>query len=206
MEFKWIVFDLDGTLVDSENAVLRSWQKTLLEYGYQFTLERLKSVLGITPDKALEKLEAKVDLDFWSKWLNNYQKCSEEVDFFPGVKEMLLSLKERGYNLGIVTSRDRVEYENYFRKFNLEELFEVIVLSNDTDKHKPDPEPLEYYLNKVNGSKDKCIYIGDMPTDIECANKANVTSGLVTWNGSKVDGKMAKMVFNTPEELVVKLC
>ncbi len=71
-------------------------------------------------------------------------------------------------------------------KFNLEEFFTTIVLEDDTENHKPYPDPLFKYMELTGADKDSCIYIGDMTTDIQCANNAGVISGLVAWNNSGV--------------------
>jgi HAD superfamily hydrolase (TIGR01549 family) len=210
MKFKHIIFDLDGTLIDTEEAVLKTWQFTLKEYRYDYSLDELKIVLGITTRKALEKLNAAVDEDFEKQWMRNYRKVADKMVFFDGVKEMLLSLKEQGCSLGIVTSRCRDEFNDYFRSFNLEELFTIIVCSDDTEKHKPDPEPLYKYAELANTDlescigdmpTESCIYIGDMPTDIECANLAGIASGLITWNNAGVICQEAKFTFSCPKEI-----
>jgi HAD superfamily hydrolase (TIGR01549 family) len=201
MGFKHIIFDLDGTLIDTEEAVLKTWQFTLKGYHYDYSLDELKIVLGITTRKALEKLNVAVDEDFEKQWMRNYRKVADKMVFFDGVKEMLLSLKEQGCSLGIVTSRCRDEFNDYFCSFNLEELFTIIVCSDDTEKHKPDPEPLYKYAELANTDLESCIYIGDMPTDIECANRAGIASGLIIWNNAGVICQEAKFTFNCPKEI-----
>lgn len=201
MKYKHIIFDLDGTLIDTEDAILQTWQRTLKEYQYDYSLEEIKVVLGVTTRKGLEKLKADADEDFEKQWSKNYRRVADKMVFFDGVREMLLDLKERGCSLGIVTSRSKAEYNDYFRCFHLEELFDLIVCEDDTKKHKPDPEPLYKYAGLANIGLGYCIYIGDMPTDIECANRAGVVSGLVTWNESGVDCQEADYVFASPGEI-----
>lgn len=205
MKYKHIIFDLDGTLIDTEEAVLKTWQFTLKEYRYNYSLEELEVVLGITTRKALEKLGVTVNDQFERKWVNNYQKFAKEVSFFAGIKEMLLNLKEQGYSLGIVTSRCKEEYDNYFCTFHLETMFDLIVCADDTKKHKPNPEPLYKYIELAETESSSCIYIGDMPTDIACANNAGIASGLVTWNHSGVLCRDADYIFRLPEELLDRL-
>lgn len=201
VKYEHIIFDLDGTLIDTNKTILKTWQLTLKEYGYEYTLEELEIVLGITTQKALEKLNILVNEEFEKRWIVNYQKFAGEADFFGGVWEMLLSLKASGYSLGVVTSRCRKEYEDYFRIFRLETIFDLIICADDTEKHKPDPEPLYQYARQINTTPGACIYVGDMPTDIECANNAGTASGLVLWNGSGIICEGADFIFHSPEEL-----
>lgn len=201
MNLKHYIFDLDGTLIDTEHAILKTWQYTLKEYGHEYTLDEVKVVLGVTTDIGLQRLNANVDKKYTYKWQENYEKYSSKADFFDGAKEMLRYLKEKGCSLGAVSSRSKNEYEKFFRTFNLEEFFTTIVLEDDTKDHKPNPEPLLKYIELTGADKDSCIYIGDMPTDIQCANNAGVISGLVTWNGSGVSCAEATLSFSSPKEV-----
>lgn len=205
MKYKHIIFDLDGTLIDTEEAVLKTWQFTLKEYDCNYSLNELRIVLEITTREALKKLNAVTDDKFEKRWRQNYRKFAGEVTFFYGTKEMLLLLKEGGCSLGIVTSRCKDEYNDYFRTFNLESIFDVIVCADDTKKHKPSPELIYKYAELAETEPKSCIYIGDMPTDIECANRANIASGLVTWNNSGISCDNADYTFRSPEELLAIL-
>lgn len=205
MKYTHLIFDLDGTLINTEEPILKTWQFTLKEYDYSFALEKLKSILGITTKKALEILEVTVDADFEKKWTENYGKFAAEADFFPGTKEMLLELKEHGYFLGVVTSRSVEEYNAYFQKFHLEELFDCIVCADATKKHKPDPEPIYKYAELTKADLSSCIYIGDMPTDMKCAKSAGISAGMVQWNHSEIVCREADHLFRSPEELLKRL-
>lgn len=202
MQYKHIIFDLDGTLIDTEEAILKTWQNTLEEYGYQYTLDEIKVVLGVTTQIGLERLNAKVDDNYAHCWQENYEKYAIEAQFFDGTKVMLKALKEKGCILGIVSSRSYKEYEKYFSMFHLDDYFTYKVLEEDTVKHKPEAEPLLKYMEIAKAMKDECIYIGDMPSDIQCANNAFMASGLVTWNKSGVICDEAKYIFNNPTDLL----
>lgn len=201
MKYEHIIFDLDGTLLDTEKPVLLTWQSALKKYGYDFSLEDLKIVLGITPESALKQLQAAVDGNFWNTWKETYSAYAKETDFFDGVERMLQTLKYRGYALGIVTSRTKEEYDTFFRPFHLESLFYLIICSDDTKKHKPNPEPLYRYAELAGTIPGACVYIGDMPTDIACANLAGAVSGFAAWNGAGRICEDAKLLFRTPDEV-----
>lgn len=135
-------------------------------------------------------------------WGKNYGLFADDADFFEGIKEMLEVLREKGCSLGIVTSRSYQEYQDYFTKFHLDDLFSVKVLSEDTLLHKPNADPLLKYMELTGASKEECIYIGDMPSDINCANNAGVLSALVTWNHSGVQCEEAKVIFNSTKDIL----
>lgn len=201
MKYQHIIFDLDGTLIDTEQAVLKTWQHTLKDFHYFFPLEELRIILGIPTENALKKLNVTVGPDFQDRWMENYTIYAGKAAFFPGVEHMLDVLRQRGHSLGIVTSRSREEYSRYFLPFRLESRFDRMIFSDNTLEHKPSPEPLYQYARSADVPLNACIYIGDMPTDIECANRAGVTSGLCTWNSSGILCRDAKLLFRTPEEL-----
>lgn len=202
MEYNHIVFDLDGTLVDTENAILKTWQYTLGTYGLNYSLENLKLVMGIPTSDAIRLLGVSVDLGFENKWIHNYNDFSDMAVLFPMVENMLRFLKKSGFYLGIVTSRKKNEYESYFSKFNFEQIFNLIICADDTLQHKPEPEPLLYYAEKCGTLPNSCIYIGDMPTDVACAHAAGFASGFVTWNNSSIIKSDADYIFSSPAELL----
>ena len=195
MSIKHIIFDVDGTLIDTENAVLTAWQATLKEYGYDFLIDDIAAVLGVTTDISLERLNVKVDDRFLSKWSDNYSVFAADTDYFEKMEDLLKELKDCGFSLGIVTSRNRDEFKKFFSRFNFEKYFETTVLEEDTLKHKPDPEPLLKYMELTGAKKEECIYIGDMACDILSAENAGIRSALVRWNNSRVDYDKALIKF-----------
>lgn len=199
--YQHIMFDLDGTLIDTEESILETWQTTLSEYQYAVSLEDLHVVIGITTRSALEKLNIHVDETFETRWIQNYRAVANEIMFFDKVQEMLKNLKQLGYQLGVVTSRCRSELNDYFRFLHLDTIFDYIVCADDSEYHKPHPQPLYKYMELANIGPESCMYIGDMPTDIECANQAGITSGLVLWNRCGVLCDEATYMFRTPKDL-----
>jgi HAD superfamily hydrolase (TIGR01549 family) len=202
MALKYFIFDLDGTLIDTEQAILKTWQQTLKEYGYIYSIDEIRCVLGVTAEIGLHRLGSIVDSDYTKKWQINYSQYAKEADYFKGTKEMLMLLKEKGCSVGAVSSRCRKEYADFFSGFEFESIFDEVILEEDTTRHKPEPEPLYKYMELVGANKTECIYIGDMPSDIQCANNAGIVSGLVTWNGAGVVCDEATMIFNSIEDVL----
>lgn len=201
MTIEHIIFDVDGTLIDTETAILKTWQLTLKEYGYDFSLDVLATTLGIPTAQALTNLGANVDRNFEKQWITNYHKEAHLMEYFPGIKKMLNDLNHCGIKLGIVTSRRQTELDRFFSAFKFEKTFEQIITVDDTTKHKPEPEPLLEYLAKTKTDKQATIYIDDMQTDITCANQAEIASGIVTWGGSNGNITNATYTFSTPAEI-----
>ena len=99
MKYKHIIFDLDGTLIDTETAVLKTWQCTLKQYGYTYTLDQIRIVLGVTTDIGIQRLKVEVDKDYAFKLQHNYQKYASQTKFFEGCEELLKELKDQVYYL-----------------------------------------------------------------------------------------------------------
>lgn len=195
-------FDLDGTLIDTERAVLLAWQDTLAGYGYARELDELRGVLGVTNEAGVASARAQVDEDFGPRWRDAYARHATGAGFFPGVREALLSLRAAGCAVGAVSSRDRAEYHRFFSDFGLGDLLDVVVLEEDTARHKPEADPLLKYLELTGSAPEETVYVGDIPGDIACANAAGVKSALVAWNGSHITCPAADFVLHSPEQLL----
>ena len=96
MKEQHVIFDLDGTLIDSEEAVLKTWQQTLqAQVNRYFTLEALRVVLGITSKAALAKLQVDVKDDFEQHWIKQYERFAKEMKYFDGMEDMLWELTQK---------------------------------------------------------------------------------------------------------------
>lgn len=202
MKYKNIIFDVDGILIDTETAVLKTWQLTLKQYGYDYSLTDLNVILGIPTTKGLEKLKVTVDDNYEKQWISNYEQFKHMMNYFDGIQSMLNSLKERGIVLGIVTSRRQKELDDFFSEFQFNKIFDIIICADDTIVHKPNPEPIYEYIHRAGSDKNSCIYIGDMQTDIDCANKAGIKSGIVAWANDAKIIQGATYTFTSPIDVV----
>ena len=198
---KNVVFDLDGTLVNSNPASLRSLQHTMriVENRY-YTLNELEDVLGLSDDDVFKKMGATKKSECYSTWKALSKELDGDKKIFPSILETLNQLRSFGINLGIVTSRERERYlDNHLIMTELDNYFNVIVTSEATVKHKPDPEPLLKWLELSHSDPSQTIYIGDTKYDYICAKKAGVRFGLAAWGlHQKVENEL---VFDDPIQI-----
>ena len=147
MTYKHIVFDIDGTLIDTEYAILHSLQKTLeVTLNKKIEISKLTFALGIPGENALEKLGVDNISATLELWIENMNEFSDRINIFSGIDDVLKALTSSGYKLGIVTSKTKDEFIQDFYKLEINNYFDIVVCADDTEKHKPFPDPLIKYM------------------------------------------------------------
>ncbi|MBR5735456.1 MAG: HAD family hydrolase [Bacteroidales bacterium] len=185
--YRHIIFDIDGTLVDTYQTGLGSLQVTIKEFlGEEVTLKELEKYFGIPSFQAADMIYPQDPKLFLDVWEDHYVAMRHYSHFFEGAVDLLRRLKSDGKKLGIVTSRALYELQHDPIMAPVMELFDVVVTSADSDKYKPDPAPTYAYLKKAGVTADECLYVGDTVFDSECARGAGVDFALVDWNGMGV--------------------
>lgn len=202
MRYNHVIFDIDGTIVDNDFSILQSLQDTLHELtGIIHSHEELHMALGV-PEYAPLKYYNLPDMGEASKrWTANKAIYAHRVKPFPDVVQLLKELKQAGASLGIVTSRRRAEYISDFFPYGLHPLFETVICSDDTLRHKPEPDPLLAYLEQSKTAKIDAIFIGDSHYDMECASAACVDCGHALWGEGRTKHSKATYHFGTAAEL-----
>ena len=201
MRYTHIVFDVDGTLIDTENAVLSSLRDVIKEISKRDTqLDELRFALGITGDKALTELGME-DVGYanslWQKYFSRYAK---DITVFDGIREVLELLISQSRFLGIITSKTKNEYQNDFIPFGIAHYFNIVIFADDTINHKPHSEPMLKFLQETKADPKKTLYIGDTVYDMECARGAGVDFALALWGCKKPEGIKADYYLANPGE------
>ena len=207
---KYILFDFDGTLVNTNDVILASWQHTYKHYlGHEVPVEHITACFGEPLLVTMEREFPGVDPAESAAVYRQFQveNADRLVTIFPGIKELLAALKEAGYVLGIVTSRTRESALRYMDMFGIASYFNDLVTCDDTTIHKPNPQPLLLALSKLGASADESLMIGDSPFDIKCANNAGVDSVMVEWritcdDTSLIDDAKVDYWIHQPMELM----
>lgn len=203
MNYRWIIFDVDGTLIEtarSNSIGLRITMKDLFDEDY--SEEQVRSYMGIPGDMALKKVgvpESKIN-DTWDYWGNKVKEYENYNYVFDGVLEMLEELSKK-YNLAIVTSKTYEQLNEDFVKRGLLEYFKVWVCKEDTDIHKPNPEPLLKALEKAKCTCKEAIYLGDAYVDYEAARGARMDFGHCRF-AEKYDEVNCKNIFYNCDEVI----
>ncbi len=201
--FKYVVFDVDGTMVDTEEAVVFAYQSVIFkEHGRYFTEEELLKGYGVPTPKALERYGftdiAGAEKDYYSYLVEGFKRCKT----FDGINELLDSLKDMGVPMGVVTSRCdyEIKIDNCLQGFINK--FDGVVCSDDTVKHKPEAEPLQKAMEILGAAAEETIYIGDTLYDRQCAKNAGVKFALALWGSNNADKIDAEYFLKSPSELL----
>lgn len=169
-----VLFDWDGTLVNTAEASYRCYEKLFGSYGIAFDRDAFGRTYS--PNWHLTYSALGLAEERWpeadARWLAHY--CEEEVVLIEGAREALLRVREVGLVAGIVTSGDRVRVGRELAGFGMAALFQVIVCAEDTVKRKPHPEALLLALSKLGLGPGEAAYIGDSPEDVQMAQAAGV--------------------------------
>ena len=176
-----LVFDIDGTLLNTEMAVLHSLQRALQQHGIAQSLEQLRFALGIPGKDALIRFQLNNPYQVLREWDAKFTEFLQEITIFEGVVPLLQALRARGIHLGVVTSKTQVELAQDFDAMGLTDYFDIIVTADDTVQHKPDAEPMLNYLKRSGAKAAETIYIGDADYDLQCALRAGCDCALAQW-------------------------
>lgn len=202
MKYQHIVFDIDGTLINTEHAILHSLQDTLEECIHEkVPVKQLLFVMGITGEDALRQLKINNIPLSLKLWEENIKKYSNTITVYDGIQELLNSLSECDCKIGIVTSKTKAEFKDDFDRFGLKHYFKTIICADDTTGHKPSTEPLLKYIEISGAYNEQILYIGDSKYDSLCAKNAEVDFALAMW-GSHTRELEAYYFIETPNDLL----
>jgi pyrophosphatase PpaX len=207
MTYKYVLFDLDGTLIDTNRLIIDSFQYTYkkslgLEVSEQEILKYFGEPLLVTLKRYSEE---KADELFKTYIDYNETRHNDTVTIFEGVQELLEELKKQGYTLALVTSKRRKVAQMGLDLFDISKHFDVFVALEDTELHKPNPAPAIKALELLNANPQDAIMVGDSVFDIHCAHGTGVKAVLVKWSaaqGFQGDVASADYVVHDTEELL----
>lgn len=202
MQYSHIIFDIDGTLIDTRHADLHGLQDTIMELqGRLVNIEDLGFAFGIPGEVALGQLGVDDPKEGNKLWHNNFMKYHSSIGFFEGIEELIKTLSAKGVNLGIITSKNNNEYIHDFIPLGLAEYFGTVIKFENSEKPKPSPYPMLKYLELTGARPEDAIYIGDTVYDFECAHNAGVAFGTAFW-GAVANIPDAEHCFKTPDEIL----
>jgi len=178
-----ILFDLDGTVIDSVALIRESHRhavRTVL--GQELTDERLVANVGrplIDQMRTFSEDRADELYRVYRVW--NHANTAALLRAYDGMEALLAELTAAGRSLGIITSKTRDAVDLAWESLPLRDFFEVIITADDSDRHKPDPAPLHVALERLGRDAGTACYVGDSPFDLRAGKAAGMAAIGVTW-------------------------
>lgn len=187
MKYNTVIFDLDGTLLDTLEDLTDSVNYILKKYHYSLrTKDEIRSFLGNGIQKLLErslpKNEKVYNFDQIFQDFNDYYAihCADKTKLYDGITDLLDRLKQMKIKVAVVSNKGNYAVQDLKSKY-LKNQIEIAVGETDKVKRKPAPDMLYHALNQLGSEAKQCIFVGDSEVDIDTAKNANVTCLSVTW-------------------------
>jgi HAD superfamily hydrolase (TIGR01509 family) len=181
-----VVLDVDGTLMDTNYLHTEAWARAFEEVGHRVPRVRLHKEVGkgaellirefVDDDETVEKIQ--------SLHTEYYGKLQEHGHPLPGAKELISSLKERGYEVWFVTSAKDEELEHHMQELEAEGNIDGVVNSSAVENSKPAPDIFEETLRRAGASTDETVAVGDAVWDVEAAREAGIRTVAVLSGGA----------------------
>jgi pyrophosphatase PpaX len=201
-----VLFDLDGTVVDTGAIILASMRHaTVTVLGRDYSdAELLATVGGPGLEAQMEALDPERVDELVSVYRAHNEPLHETIGLCAGMDVVLEELKERGHRLGIVTAKRRRTVDLAFARVPVEHLFDVVVAGDETEQSKPHPAPLLLALERLDARAGEAAYVGDSPFDMQAAQAAGLRAIGVSWG--RIHGPEtltdADVVIHAAEELL----
>lgn len=184
-----VLFDLDGTLIDSNEVIIKSFEETMKHYLPEklFTREELVDMIG-PPLKETFQIVSE-DPKIIKEMIAFYRKVYIEMEFdyitsYPNTIEMLAALKKEGFNLGIVTTKFKESAMPSIKHYGLDQYITSYCFLDDVKEHKPHPEPIFYALKQFKHYRG-VLMVGDNTSDIMAGRNATCMTCGVEWSIKK---------------------
>jgi HAD superfamily hydrolase (TIGR01509 family) len=207
-----VIFDVDGTLVDSNDQHARAWVDAFAEYGYAVTFEQVRPLIGMGGDRVLpiltgrsadepksKKIAERRDAIFGERYLPHVRPL-------PGARDLLLRLKADGLRLAVASSSEKELLRRLLNIVGAPDVFEKRASGDDADDSKPDPDIVHAALEGLKAPPDTVAMIGDTPYDVEAARRAKVKPVAFRsggWNDEDLKG--AAEIYDGPLDLLEHL-
>lgn len=202
-KYKCIIFDLDGTMLDTEKMNMIPLQRLIkeelsLDIKYEDLL-KYRAYAGKTTLKLLGFKDIETSYSKWVKYVNEYE---EGAKLYEGFDEVIKTLDKKGILCGIASSKMKAQYEIDFLKTGLQSYMKSVILAEDTENHKPHPEPLLKAAEILNIEPKDAMYVGDTIADYESTKAAGMDFGLAVWGATDTNGIVADHYLNNPKDIL----
>ena len=202
--YKAIIYDIDGTLLDTLKMNMIPLQKIIKEeLNEDWSYEEVLKFAPYPGMKVMEELNVKDKEKTYARWVQYVNEYEEGATLYDGFEEVFKTFQEQHIIQAVVSAKTKKQYQIDFVDKGLDQYMEVAILADDTKKHKPDPEPLLECIKRLNIDVEDAIYIGDAFSDYQASLNAHMDFGYAKWGSVSSQGiDNPDYVFATPLELL----
>jgi HAD superfamily hydrolase (TIGR01549 family) len=211
---KAVIFDIDGTLVDSVDLHAQAWKETFKQYGKDVPYQQVRHQIGKGGDQLLPVFFSQEELDEFGEEMEEYRSKIFKRDYlprvraFPEVRQLFLKIKADGKRLALASSAKEDELKTYKKIAQIEDLVEEETSADDADKSKPHPDIFQAALERLGDiSPAEAIVIGDTPYDAEAAGKIRLRAIGVRCGGfpeAELDAAGCMAIYEDPADLLAR--
>ncbi|RYC31582.1 HAD family hydrolase [Lichenibacterium minor] len=209
-----VIFDVDGTLVDSVDFHAESWERAFARHGHDIAFAALRAQIGKGGDQLMPVFLDAAELKRVGPAIEKERGAIFHADYidrvkgFPGCGDLFRALRERGLRIALASSSKAPELKVYKAAAGVDGLTDVETSSDDAEKSKPHPDIFEAALARLEVGPDRVVVVGDTPYDAEAARKAGVASiGVLCGGFAEVDIRAAgaARVYRDPADLLAHI-
>ena len=209
-----VIFDVDGTLVDSVGLHAEAWRAVLARWGHDVAFETVRSKIGKGGDQLMPDFLSEgeiqrdgeaIESERGTLFLTEYMP---KVTAFPGVARLFQAILDRGIRIALGSSGDKTQIEHYRAMLGIDEMDLVVTSSEDAKRSKPHPDIFNAALEQLGLPAASVVAVGDTPYDAEAAGKAGIRSvGVLCGGFAEADLRRAGCleIYGGPEDLLARL-
>lgn len=207
--FRGVILDVDGTLVDSNDAHARAWVAALTEHGHDVPFQQVRRLIGMGGDHLLPNV-AQIEADSAEgKQIDRrraaifQQRELPQLVAFPHTRELLEHMRARGLKLAVASSAKQDELQPLLERAGAQGLIEETTSSSEAGSSKPDPDIIQAALDKLGLDATQVVMLGDTPYDVDSAGRAGVATIALRcggWSGTDLSGALG--VYADPADLL----
>lgn len=208
---KAVLLDVDGTLIDSNDAHARAWVDVGREFGFDIGFAHVRRLIGMGGDKVLPAVTGLQEDDPLGRRIRDRRgeifrgAYLPELKPFPRARELLERMRDDGWTLAVATSASSEDMDALLRQAGIRDLIEEKASSGDADESKPDPDIVQAALREAGARPEEAIMLGDTPYDVEASGRAGVRCVALRCGGwGDADLRGAVAVYDDPADLLAR--
>ena len=198
--FEGVLLDVDGTLVDSNDAHAEAWVRAFSDHGYKVSFDEVRQRIGKGGDKIVVELVGLEDDDPTAKAISEdridffLERLAPTLHGFPAARDLVRRMKDQGLKIGVASSAKADELKTLLRIARVDDLIGMETSSEDAENSKPDPDIVVAALKKIGLPASRVVMLGDTPYDVQaaaCAGVAVIAFRSGGWEAEDLAGAIA---------------